>query len=115
MAVFGLHKHPTAQKINSIQKELTEKKSTFDKTENHFKILAGTYFLDLLEKNSFHGLRKHTVETMNDYLTRASDRELFKPMLEEFAKDLGINLPEPSKKEKPKEVTPQNPQSQIKE
>lgn len=70
------------QRINDLEQKIKREKAKLDKKLTHQKIILGAFLVDALEKNAVHGLKEYTATNLADFLTRKSDRELFKDMIE---------------------------------
>lgn len=70
------------QRINDLEQKIKREKAKLDKKLTHQKIILGAFLVDALEKNSVQGLKEYTAKNLPDFLTRKSDRDLFKDMVE---------------------------------
>lgn len=78
------------QKINELEQKIKREKAKLDKKLTHQKIILGAFLVDMLENNSVDGLKQYTAKNLPDFLTRKSDRKLFK----EFVESLGGVMPD---------------------
>lgn len=70
------------QSINEFERKIKLEKTRLDKKLTRQKILLGTFFIAALEKNDLEGLRDYVAKELPDYLNRATDKELFKGLVE---------------------------------
>ena len=70
------------QKINELQLKINREKQKLDKKLTRQKILLGAFLIDTLEKDQVHGLKDYVAKTIPEYLTRETDRELLKGLIE---------------------------------
>lgn len=77
------------QKIRDLELSITKQRDKLDKKLTRQKILLGAFLLDTLEKNEVHGLKEYTAKALPEYLTRDTDKELLKGLVE----NLGGNMP----------------------
>ena len=83
------------QKINGLELKINREKQKLDKKLTRQKILLGAFLIDVLEKNEVHGLKEYTAKTLPKYLTRDTDKELLKGLIE----NLGGTIQNNDKKE----------------
>ena len=70
------------QRINDIEQKIKRERAKLDKKLTRQKIVLGTFLVDALEKNAVHGLKEYTAKNLPDFLTRKSDKDAFKDMVE---------------------------------
>lgn len=88
------------QRINDLEQKIKREKAKLDKKLTHQKIILGAFLVDALEKNAVHGLREYTANNLPSFLTRKSDKELFKDLVE----SLGGVMPNDEDEDKKEEV-----------
>lgn len=69
------------QRINDLQQKITREKQKLDKKLTRQKILLGTFYLNILEKDSVTGLRDYTVKNLSEFLTRETDKSLLSDLI----------------------------------
>ena len=74
------------QQIAELEKQIQLKKAQAEKALTRQKILLGSFFLDILENNRLEGVREYTVDNLEKYLTRNSDKELLAPVIDNVKK-----------------------------
>jgi len=89
MSLLGGNDLKEQQKINALELKINREKQKLDKKLTRQKILLGAFLVETLEKDSVDGLREYTVKTLPKYLTRETDRELLKGLVE----NLGYAVP----------------------
>ena len=89
MSLLGGSDLKEQQKINALELKINREKQKLDKKLTRQKILLGAFLVETLEKDSVDGLREYTVKTLPKYLTRETDRELLKGLVE----NLGYAVP----------------------
>ena len=89
MSLLGGNDLKEQQKINELELKINREKQKLDKKLTRQKILLGAFLVETLEKDSVDGLREYTVKTLPKYLTRETDRELLKGLVE----NLGYAVP----------------------
>ena len=89
MSLLGGNDLKEQQKINDLELKINREKQKLDKKLTRQKILLGAFILDTLENDSVQGLREYTAKTLPKYLTRETDRELLKNLVE----NLGYAMP----------------------
>ena len=89
MSLLGSNDLKEQQKINELELKINREKQKLDKKLTRQKILLGAFLVETLEKDSVDGLREYTVKTLPKYLTRETDRELLKGLVE----NLGYAVP----------------------
>lgn len=77
------------QRIRDLELSITKQKNKLDKKLTRQKILLGAFLIDVLGKNEVQGLKEYTAKTLPEYLTRETDRELLKGLVE----NLGGTMP----------------------
>lgn len=102
MSMLNNEELAAKQKIAKLNLAINREKTKLDKTLTRQKIILGAFFLDLLEKNQVQGLRQHTAQTLPKYLSKDTDRELFKGLIK--------NCNTPARQQNP--VNPVNPDRQ---
>lgn len=70
------------QRINDLEKSISKQKEKMGKKQTRQKILLGAFLLDTLERNEVQGLKEYAAKTLPEYLTKATDRELLKGLVE---------------------------------
>ncbi len=87
------------QKINELELKINKEKQKLDKKLTRQKILLGAFLIDTLEKNKAQGLKEYVAKTLPEYLTRATDRDLLKSLVE----NLGGAMPSDEKEKEQEE------------
>lgn len=82
MSLLSNNELKEQQRINELEKKIKREKAKLDKKLTHQKIILGAFLVDMLENNSVHGLKEYTANNLPNFLTRKSDRELFKDLVE---------------------------------
>ena len=82
MSLLGGNDLKEQQKINELELKINREKQKLDKKLTRQKILLGTFLVDALEKNSVQDLRRYTVDNLPEFLTRNTDEELVKDLIE---------------------------------
>lgn len=72
------------QIINDLQLKINKQKEKVSKKETRQKILLGTFLADSLNNDRLKGLREFTADNLLDYLTRETDKELMKGLVEKL-------------------------------
>lgn len=88
MSILGNDKLKEQQKVKSLELAINREKAKVDKKLTRQKILLGAFLIEVLEKNEVQGLREYTAKTLPKYLTRETDRDLLKGLIE----NLGNNI-----------------------
>ena len=82
MNLLGGNDLKEQQKINELELKINREKQKVDKKLTRQKILLGAFLVDALEKDSVQGLKDYIAKTLPEYLTRQTDRELLKGLIE---------------------------------
>ncbi|MBE0446144.1 mobilization protein MobS [Psychrobacter sp. FME5] len=82
MSLLGGNDLKEQQKINGLELKINREKQKLDKKLTRQKILLGAFLVDALEKDSVQGLKDYIAKTLPEYLTRQTDRELLKGLIE---------------------------------
>ena len=82
MSLLGGNDLKEQQKINELELKINREKQKVDKKLTRQKILLGAFLVDALEKDSVQGLKDYIAKTLPEYLTRQTDRELLKGLIE---------------------------------
>ena len=82
MNLLGGNDLKEQQKINELELKINREKQKLDKKLTRQKILLGAFLVDALEKDSVQGLKDYIAKTLPEYLTRQTDRELLKSLIE---------------------------------
>ena len=82
MSLLGGNDLKEQQKINDLELKINREKQKLDKKLTRQKILLGAFLLDALEKDQVHGLKDYIAKSLPEYLTRETDRELLKGLVE---------------------------------
>jgi hypothetical protein len=82
MSLLGGNDLKEQQKINDLELKINREKQKLDKKLTRQKILLGAFLVDALEKDSVQGLKDYIAKTLPEYLTRQTDRELLKGLIE---------------------------------
>lgn len=100
MSILGNDELKEQQKVKSLELAINREKAKVDKKLTRQKILLGAFFIEALEKNDVQGLKEYTAKTLPKYLTRETDRELLKGLID----NLGGTMQNDDKKEEENEV-----------
>lgn len=100
MSILSGNNLKEQQKINDLELKINREKQKLDKKLTRQKILLGAFLIDVLEKNEVHGLKEYTAKTLPKYLTRDTDKELLKGLIE----NLGGTIKDDGKKEEENEI-----------
>lgn len=84
MNLLGGNDLKEQQKINELELKINREKQKLDKKLTRQKILLGAFFADALKKNEVHGLREYTARELPVFLTRKTDKDLMKNLIEEL-------------------------------
>ncbi|MDA5134541.1 MULTISPECIES: mobilization protein MobS [unclassified Psychrobacter] len=84
MSLLGGNDLKEQQKINELELKINREKQKLDKKLTRQKILLGAFLVDALEKDEIHGLKEYTAKELPVFLTRRTDRELMKDLVEEL-------------------------------
>lgn len=82
MSLLGGNDLKEQQKINELELKINREKQKLDKKLTRQKILLGAFFVDTLDKNNVKGLKQYTVRNLPDFLTRKTDQDLMKELIE---------------------------------
>ncbi|WP_352339577.1 mobilization protein MobS [Psychrobacter sp. 16-MNA-CIBAN-0192] len=82
MGLLGGNDLKEQQKINELELKINREKQKLDKKLTRQKILLGAFLIDTLEKDQVHGLKDYIAKSLPEYLTRETDRELLKGLIE---------------------------------
>ena len=82
MSLLGGNDLKEQQKINELELKINRERQKLDKKLTRQKILLGAFLVDALEKDSVQGLKDYIAKTLPEYLTRQTDRELLKGLIE---------------------------------
>ena len=82
MSILGNDELKEQQKVKSLELAINREKAKVDKKLTRQKILLGAFLIDTLEKNQVQGLKEYTAKALPEYLTRDTDRELLKGLIE---------------------------------
>jgi hypothetical protein len=96
MSLLGGNDLKEQQKINELELKINREKQKLDKKLTRQKILLGAFLIDTLEKDQVHGLKAYIAKTLPEYLTRETDRELLKGLIE----NLGGTMPVENNRDK---------------
>ena len=99
MSLLGGNDLKEQQKINELELKINKEKQKLDKKLTRQKILLGAFLIDTLEKNKAQGLKEYVAKTLPEYLTRATDRDLLKSLVE----NLGGAMPSDEKEKEQEE------------
>nr|WP_181716573.1 mobilization protein MobS [Psychrobacter sp.]QJS05587.1 mobilization protein MobS [Psychrobacter sp.] len=91
MSLLGGNDLKEQQKINELELKINREKQKLDKKQTRQKILLGAFFVDALENGSVQGLREYTAKNLPKYLTRETDRELLKGVVENLEYTMPID------------------------
>lgn len=76
MGLLNSNELKEQQRINELQLKINREKQKLDKKLTRQKILLGAFLVDALDKDSVDGLREYTADTLLDFLTRQTDKDL---------------------------------------
>lgn len=96
MSLLGGNDLKEQQKINELELKINREKQKLDKKLTRQKILLGAFLVDALENDSVQGLKEYTAKKLPEYLTRTTDRDLLKGLVN----DLGGTMPMDEKEER---------------
>ena len=82
MSLLGGNDLKEQQKINELELKINREKQKLDKKLTRQKILLGAFMIDALEKNSIRDLRQYIIDNLPEFLTRNTDKELMKDLIE---------------------------------
>jgi hypothetical protein len=82
MSLLGGNDLKEQQKINDLELKINREKQKLDKKLTRQKILLGAFFVDILENDRVNGLRDYTAKNLPSYLTRETDKDLLKGLVE---------------------------------
>lgn len=88
MSILGNDELKEQQKVKELELAINREKAKVDKKLTRQKILLGAFLIEALEKNEVQGLREYTAKILPKYLTRETDRDLLKGLIE----NLGGNI-----------------------
>ena len=88
MSILGNNELKEQQKVKELELAINREKAKVDKKLTRQKILLGAFLIEALEKNEVQGLREYTAKILPKYLTRETDRDLLKGLIE----NLGGNI-----------------------
>lgn len=91
MSILGNDELKEQQKVKSLELAINREKAKVDKKLTRQKILLGAFLIETLEKNEVHGLKEYTAKTLPEYLTRETDRELLKGLIENLGGSISSN------------------------
>jgi hypothetical protein len=100
MSILGNDELKEQQKVKSLELAINRQKAKVDKKLTRQKILLGAFFIETLEKNDVQGLKEYTAKTLPEYLTRETDRELLKGLID----NLGGTMQNDDKKDEENEI-----------
>ncbi|MGE6482256.1 mobilization protein MobS [Psychrobacter namhaensis] len=100
MSILGNDELKEQQKLKSLELAINREKAKVDKKLTRQKIILGAFFIDALEKNQVQGLKEYTAKKLPEYLTRETDRDLLKGLID----NLGGTMQNDDKKEEENEV-----------
>ena len=85
------------QRLEELKRQAKVQQVKLDKRLNKQKILMGTFLGQVLatEGESEHMIREYFAIHFPDFLTRASDKHLFKNMVESLGGDMGLDEEDP--------------------
>ena len=81
MSLLGGNDLKEQQKIHDLELKINREKQKLDKKLTRQKILLGAFLVDALEKDSVEGLKKYTADNLLDFLSRQTDKELMKDLV----------------------------------
>tara|TARA_R110002124_G_scaffold287274_2_gene472187 strand:+ start:2977 stop:3351 length:375 start_codon:yes stop_codon:yes gene_type:complete len=81
MSLLGGNNLKEQQKINELELKINREKQKLDKKLTRQKILLGAFLIEALEKNEIKGLQNYVANSLNDFLTRESDRDLMSDVI----------------------------------
>ena len=96
MSLLGDNDLKEQQKINKLELKINREKQKLDKKLTRQKILLGAFLIDALENDSVGGLKEYTATMLPNYLTRETDKELLRGLIE----NLGDTMPVENNKDK---------------
>ena len=82
MSLLGFSDLKEKQRISELELKINREKQKLDKKLTRQKILLGAFLIDTLEKNEVQGLKEYVAKTLPEYLTRATDRDLLRGLVE---------------------------------
>lgn len=82
MSLLGGNDLKEQQKINDLELKINREKQKLIKKLTRKKILLGAFLIETLEKNKVQGLKEYNAKALPEYLTRETDRELLKGLIE---------------------------------
>lgn len=82
MSLLGGDDLKEQQKIKELELKINREKQKLDKKLTRQKILLGAFFVDTLDKNNVKGLKQYTVRNLPNFLTRKTDQDLMKELIE---------------------------------
>jgi len=82
MSLLGGNDLKEQQRINELELKINKEKQKLDKKLTRQKILLGAFLVDALDKDSVKGLKQHTIQNLPKFLTRKSDKDLMKELIE---------------------------------
>ena len=82
MSLLGGNDLKEQQKINELELKINREKQKLDKKLTRQKIILGAFLVDALEKNSVHGLKDYTAKELPNFLTRNTDKNLMRDLIE---------------------------------
>ncbi|MGP9705529.1 mobilization protein MobS [Psychrobacter sp. AOP31-E1-50] len=82
MSLLGGKDLKEQQKINELELKINKEKQKLDKKLTRQKILLGAFLVDALDKDSVKGLKQYTVQNLPKFLTRKTDIDLMKELIE---------------------------------
>lgn len=85
MSLLGGNDLKEQQKINNLELKINREKQKLDKKLTRQKILLGAFLVDTLEKDSVNGLKEYTANNLLDFLTRETDKDLMRNMVNELS------------------------------
>ena len=84
MGLLNSNELKEQQRINELQLKINREKQKLDKKLTRQKILLGAFLVDALDKDSVDGLREYTADTLLDFLTRQTDKDLMVDLVKEL-------------------------------
>lgn len=94
MSLLGGNDLKEQQKINELELKINREKQKLDKKLTRQKILLGSFFIELLETEAVHGLREHTAKKLPIFLSRQTDRDLMKELIERLGGAMPVDSDE---------------------
>lgn len=82
MSLLGSNGLKEQQRISDLELKINREKQKLDKKLTRQKILLGAFLIETLEKDQVHGLKDYIAKRLPEYLTRETDRELLKGLVE---------------------------------